>query len=378
MAESGQFRAVRFPGNMRLMLALALAMLILPPAAQAAAQVTQTCDESLGLGRVALDGEDCVILDTILVKVVPGQTVDSAAQQAEQEFPAWTVTERFYGLHSLVMQHSPDNLTLSELDAVISRVGSRSWVQSAGRDLLVSAADDTGGGGDIAEGNGGTGSAGGNGGNGQTGVTDSVDAQSPRASEVFDDVSAGAWYESAVSWMILHEVTSGCTPVAFCPDRTLTRQQFVTFLWRAAGRPAPDSAGSATFGDVTEGVYSDQAIGWAVAEGITRGCTPGDVEGADWSFCPQQSVTRGQMATLLYRHVQSPYTGQSSVYADIEPHSYYSTPVAWLTDFQVVPGCEAALFCPNRDATRAEAALFINAVAIRPHLWGPGGSPFIS
>lgn len=378
MAESGQIQVVRFPDGKRLMLALALAMLILPPAAQAAAQVSQTCDESLGWGRVAPDGDDCVILDTILVKVVPGQTVDSAAEQAEQHFPAWTVTKRFYGLHSLVMQHSPDNLTLSELDAVISEVGNHSWAQSAGRDLLVSTADDTGGGGDFVEGDGATGGAGSTGGNGQTAVTDRDDAESTQASEVFDDIPAGAWYESAVSWMIRHEVTSGCTPVSFCPDQTLTRQQFVTFLWRAAGRPAPASPGSATFGDVTQGVYSDQAIGWAVAEGITRGCTPGGLEGADWSFCPQHPVTRGQMATLLYRHVQSPYAGQSSIYADIEPHSYYSTPVAWLTDFQVVPGCEATLFCPNRDSTRSEAALFINAVAIRPHLWGPDGSPLIS
>ena len=75
--------------------------------------------------------------------------------------------------------------------------------------------------------------------------------------------------------MILHKVTSGCATTMFCPDANLTRQQFVTFLWRAAGRPTPTYQGSEAFTDVAEGIYSDQAIGWAVSNEITMGCTPG-------------------------------------------------------------------------------------------------------
>ena len=50
--------------------------------------------------------------------------------------------------------------------------------------------------------------------------------------------------------------------------------------------------------------------------------------------------------------------------------------IAWLTDFVVVPGCDLRQFCPNRAATRAEAALFINGVALRPHIWGPNNTNF--
>jgi hypothetical protein len=199
----------------------------------------------------------------------------------------------------------------------------------------------------------------------------------PGAAELFEDVTAGVWYESALSWMILHRVTSGCAPTRFCPDQNLTREQFVTFLWRASGRPVSDFSGSEAFADVTEGVYSDQAIGWAVSNRITLGCTAGAFGDADWRFCPSDPVTRGQMATLLRRHTEADYTGQSSVYTDVTPDDYYSEAVIWLTDFGVAPGCNPTRFCPHRDATRAEAALFIHGVAIRPHIWGEGNSAFL-
>ena len=191
----------------------------------------------------------------------------------------------------------------------------------------------------------------------------------PTASELFDDVDPGVWYESAVSWMILHEVTSGCATNLFCPDADLTREQFVTFLWRAAGRPPAPYLGSEAFTDVREGGYAEESIGWAVANGITRGCTSGQYGDPDWQFCPTQAVTRGQMATLLYRHVEADYIGKVPSHTDIQLDDYYAVSVAWLTDFGVVPGCGAGVFCPDRDATRAEAAVFINGIAIRPHIW---------
>ena len=232
--------------------------------------------------------------------------------------------------------------------------------------VTIGASGRRGGGGEASGGGGGSGGDG-----------DGGDGEPVRASERFEDVSTGVWYESAVTWMILHRVTSGCTPTMFCPDANLTRQQFVTFLWRAAGQPTPTYLGSEAFSDVPDGVYSDQAIGWAVSRGVTRGCTQGQFGDPDWRFCPEQPVTRGQMATLLYRHVEAEYLGQAPVYADVEPGSYYESSVVWLTDFQIVSGCNAAQFCPNRNATRAEAAAFINGVAIRPHTWGEGNTSFI-
>ena len=230
------------------------------------------------------------------------------------------------------------------------------------------------GGGGGGGGRGGGRGGGGGGGGSSGGEVD--DGLPPTASELFEDINPGVWYEQAVTWMILHKVTSGCATTMFCPDANLTRQQFVTFLWRAAGRPTPTYQGSEAFKDVPEGTYSDRAIGWAVSNGTTVGCTQGTFGDPDWRFCPTRPVTRGQMATLLYRHVEADHTGAAPPYTDVEPDKFYTPSITWLTDFQVVPGCGPQLFCPNRNATRAEAALFINGVAIRPHIWGPGNTSF--
>ena len=197
-----------------------------------------------------------------------------------------------------------------------------------------------------------------------------------RASHLFDDVPPEAWYEPAVTWMANHNITKGCAVRQFCPDRDLTRQQFVTFLWRAAGEPLATHLGSEAFADVHEGVYSDEAIGWAISGEVIEGCTPGTLGDQDWNFCPQQPVTRGHMATLLYRHVEADYIGQTAPYTDVAPDSDHANSVAWIHDLEIATGCDTDLFCPDRNATRAEAAAFINGVAARPRAWGPGNSSF--
>ena len=224
--------------------------------------------------------------------------------------------------------------------------------------------------------NGGGGGGGGRGGGGGGGFDEGDEEEPPMASELFLDIAPGVWYESAVTWMILHKVTAGCAPSMFCPDADVTRQQFVTFLWRAAGRPTPTYQGSEAFTDVPEGVYSDQAIGWAVSNGVTVGCTQGAFGDPDWKFCPTHNVTRGQMATLLYRHVDAEYIGNAPLFTDVQPDRFYAESISWLIDFQVVNGCDTKEFCPDRPATRGEAAQFINGVAIRPHIWGTGNTSF--
>ena len=122
-----------------------------------------------------------------------------------------------------------------------------------------------------------------------------------RAFEVFDDVAQDAYYEASVTWMLKNNVTFGCSDGSFCPTEPVTRQQFVTFLWRAAGSPAPENAGSDTFGDVAAGGYADNAIGWAIEHQITVGCT-GSAEEVDRQFCPDDPTTRAQAAAFIHRY----------------------------------------------------------------------------
>jgi hypothetical protein len=110
----------------------------------------------------------------------------------------------------------------------------------------------------------------------------------------FDDVPAGAFYTDAVRWMVENKITTGTTSTSFSPSRTLTRAQFVTFLWRAAGRPDPMS--SLEFEDVDPGSYAATAIAWAKFVGITSGTSATE-------FSPDATATRGQMAAFLHRFV---------------------------------------------------------------------------
>lgn len=84
----------------------------------------------------------------------------------------------------------------------------------------------------------------------------------------FTDVAAGAYYYNAVLWAVANGVTNGTTDTTFSPDAPVSRAQAVTFQWRAAGYPAVFGG---SFDDVTAGAYYESAVVWAVANGITNG-----------------------------------------------------------------------------------------------------------
>ena len=106
------------------------------------------------------------------------------------------------------------------------------------------------------------------------------------------DVAADSYYYEAVLWAMQEGVTTGAGAGRFAPDATVTRGQFVTFLYRLAGA---SSDGVHPFADVPAGSYYEKAIAWAFAEGITRGTS-----GA--TFSPDAPCTRAQIITFLYRY----------------------------------------------------------------------------
>lgn len=110
----------------------------------------------------------------------------------------------------------------------------------------------------------------------------------------FDDVPDGQYYTDPVRWMVEEAITTGTTPTTFAPHETLTRAQFVTFLWRAAGRPDP--LAPLDFDDVDPDGFAATAIAWAKSIGITVGSSPTE-------FSPDATATRAQIATFLFRFV---------------------------------------------------------------------------
>ena len=111
----------------------------------------------------------------------------------------------------------------------------------------------------------------------------------------FTDVSAEDYYYKAVLWAVENGITKGATDTTFAPNDTVTRAQFVTFLWRAANAPA--ASGTNPFTDVTDsGAYYYQAVLWALQQDVTSGTTP-------TTFGPEDNCSRGQVVTFLYGYI---------------------------------------------------------------------------
>ena len=116
------------------------------------------------------------------------------------------------------------------------------------------------------------------------------------AKVAFTDVKSTAYYYAAVEWAVEKGVTAGITPTTFGPDNNCTRGQVVSFLWRAAGSPAPKSSNN-PFKDVASTAYYYKAVLWAVENGITYGTS-------ETTFGPGKSCTRAEIVTFLWRAAQ--------------------------------------------------------------------------
>lgn len=110
----------------------------------------------------------------------------------------------------------------------------------------------------------------------------------------FTDVAPGAYYTDAVLWAVEQGITQGMGDGTFGTERTCTRAQVATFLWRAAGEPAAQSQ-SHSFGDIQKDYYYD-AVLWAVEQGITNGTST-------TTFAPGNTCSRAQIVTFLFRYM---------------------------------------------------------------------------
>ena len=166
----------------------------------------------------------------------------------------------------------------------------------------------------------------------------------------FADVANSAYYVDAVEWMLKREVTQGTTETTFSPNLNCTRAQIDTFLWRAAGSPAPK--GTVSFADVSAGSYYAKAVAWAIENGITGGT-------GDGLFSPDAACTRAQSAAFLYRAAGSPAVNGSAGFSDVAADAYYAQAVAWAKEHGITDGIGGGLFGSANDCTRAQIAAFL-------------------
>ncbi|MCI7215687.1 InlB B-repeat-containing protein [Dysosmobacter sp.] len=167
----------------------------------------------------------------------------------------------------------------------------------------------------------------------------------------FVDVPADAYYYDAVLWAAKNGITGGVDDTHFAPNATCTRAQVVTFLWRAAGSPAPKSS-MIPFTDVPAGSYYEQAVLWAVENGITDGTSA-------TTFSPDAVCSRGQIVTFLWRANGSPAVSGNSAFTDVASDAYYAAAVTWAEKNDITGGIGGGLFGSNNNCTRAQIVTFI-------------------
>ena len=168
---------------------------------------------------------------------------------------------------------------------------------------------------------------------------------------VFVDVATGSYYEDAVDWAVENGITKGTDDTHFSPDGICTRAQAVTFLWRATGSPKPETH-TMPFTDVPVGSYYYDAVLWAVESGITKGTS-------ETMFSPNMTCSRAQIVAFLWRSEKSPAAGTANPFADVKSSAYYADAVLWAVENDITKGTTNTTFSPNADCTRAQIVTFL-------------------
>ena len=165
----------------------------------------------------------------------------------------------------------------------------------------------------------------------------------------FRDVPVDAYYYDAVKWAAEKGITTGQADGLFGSDRSCTRAQIITFLWRAAGSPVVNYA--MEMGDVSADAYYAEAVRWALSRGITSGTGGG-------AFSPDDACTRAQAVTLLARAL-SAKAGSAANFTDVPADAYYAQAVSWAVENGITTGVGGGRFAPAATCTRAQIATFL-------------------
>ena len=171
----------------------------------------------------------------------------------------------------------------------------------------------------------------------------------------FQDVGQNDWFASAVRYVTGKSLMNGESTTAFAPNENMSRAMLATVLYRMSGETADADS---SFRDVSSSAYYAAAVSWASSEGIVNGT------GAD-AFSPNASITREQLAAMLYR-----YAGEPSVSADLSAYTdtvdispYASKAVEWCVAKGILSGESATRLAPQDTATRAECAAMLQRFA---------------
>ena len=167
----------------------------------------------------------------------------------------------------------------------------------------------------------------------------------------FSDLAPSDFCYDAVMWAVGRDITGGIGNYTFGPNLPCTRAQAVTFLWRAAGSPEPETR-AMPLTDVPVGSYYYNAVLWAIENGITEGTS-------DTMFSPDATCSRAQIVTFLWRAGGSPAASGNSAFTDVASDAYYAAAVIWAEKNDITGGIGGGLFGSNNDCTRGQIVTFL-------------------
>lgn len=176
--------------------------------------------------------------------------------------------------------------------------------------------------------------------------------------DTFTDDDASI-FEADIEWLAAEGITRGCNPPVndlFCPDDPVTRGQMAAFLHRALDGVLVPGA-PVTFND-DDGSVFEADIEWLGAVGVTRGCNPPTND----NFCPDDNVTRGQMAAFLVRALGLTDDGGGNLFTD-DDGSIFESDIDKLATAGITLGCNPPAndnFCPDTNVTRGQMAAFLH------------------
>ena len=167
----------------------------------------------------------------------------------------------------------------------------------------------------------------------------------------FADVPSGAWYENEVKWCVEHDIMDGIIDTSFEPETDMVRSTVALAIWRAAGRP--EAASSAQFSDVPPGADYAAAVSWTAEQEIMAGYGGGVFGSAD-------PVSREDLATALWRYAKEPAADAGTDFADeTRISNYAATAVDWAVEKEITNGTGDGLFSPEETCTRGQIATFL-------------------
>ena len=167
----------------------------------------------------------------------------------------------------------------------------------------------------------------------------------------FVDVNPDEYYYDPVEWATEEEITTGVDDTHFVPDGICTRAQAVTFIWRAAGSPQPQTD-TTPFQDIHPDDYFYEAVLWATEKGITIGTS-------ETTFSPERDCSRAHIVTMLWRDQGKPMAETVIPFEDVDQEAYYAHAVQWAVKNDITTGTAETTFSPDDACTRAHIVTFL-------------------